>query len=154
MTRKSQKPAFVGTDDDDTFRGDAQGNLVRGNGGNDTLTGARGNDRIYGDDGDDVLRGGADDDRLWDGAGDDQLFGGAGDDVLHIVAGNDTVDGGNGDDILVLDGNYADWQVLQGGGETGEPYVLERGDQTVTFDSIELVRFDDGVFDTDWNGPL
>jgi Ca2+-binding RTX toxin-like protein len=154
MTRKSQKDIFTGTDDDDIFRGTAQDSVIHGNGGNDTLTGARGDDKIFGDDGDDILRGGEGNDRIWDGAGDDQLFGGRDDDVIHITDGNDVADGGAGDDIVYLDGNLADWQFIQGGGETSEVYVLERGDQTVTFDNFELAKFDDGVVDLEWHGPL
>jgi Ca2+-binding RTX toxin-like protein len=152
MTRKSQKDIFTGTDDDDIFRGTPQDSVIHGNGGNDTLTGARGDDKIFGDDGDDVLRGGEGDDRIWDGAGDDQLFGGAGDDVIYIISGNDIANGGAGDDIIYLDGNLADWTYIQGG-EGGEPFVFERGDQTVAFDNFELAGFDDGVRDLEWPDP-
>ena len=154
MTRKSRKDIFTGTDEDETFRGSAQDSVIHGNGGNDTLTGARGDDKIFGDDGDDVLRGGEGNDRIWDGVGNDQLFGGPGDDVIHITSGNDVANGGTGDDIIVLDGNLADWNVIQGGGETSEPYILERGDQTVTFDNFELAKLDDGTYDLQWYGPL
>ena len=67
----------LGTDNDDTLRGNNGANYLVGNKGNDVLEG-------YG--GDDTLNGGAGNDALFGGAGHDTLDGGAGDD--HMEGGN------------------------------------------------------------------
>ena len=67
----------LGTDNDDTLRGNHGANYLVGNKGNDVLEG-------YG--GDDTLNGGAGNDALFGGAGHDTLDGGAGDD--HMEGGN------------------------------------------------------------------
>ena len=67
----------IGTDNDDTLRGNHGANYLVGNKGNDVLEG-------YG--GDDTLNGGAGNDALFGGAGHDTLDGGAGDD--HMEGGN------------------------------------------------------------------
>jgi Ca2+-binding RTX toxin-like protein len=98
----------------DTFRGDANANIVNGGGGDDLingfagddqLAGGAGNDSVYGGDGNDVVmgdnsfRGG--DDYLQGNAGNDILIGGAGNDRMVGGTGNDTLSGGIGGDYLV-----------------------------------------------------
>ncbi|MCV3738750.1 FG-GAP-like repeat-containing protein, partial [Rhizobium sp. TRM96647] len=46
------------------------------------------------------------------GAGDDTLNGGGGNDTIRIGSGNDIVDGGDGIDTVIVDGNFADYNLL------------------------------------------
>lgn len=128
------KDRIVGTDESETLSGDRHDNIIRGLGG------------------DDIMRGGQGDDRLVDGLGDDQLFGNWGDDVFDIIGGHDAVNGGTGDDLVIVDGNFADWDIQQNG--MGNDYTMTRGDQTVTITNVELVQFDDRTVPTEDPGPL
>jgi Ca2+-binding RTX toxin-like protein len=114
--------AFSLTDFDDTFRGDANANIVFGHAGNDQIFGAGGNDALIGDEGNDIIQGGdghdfvhgdnfvrgnsdpagvPGDDYLQGNAGDDMLFGDGGNDIIVGGTGNDTLVGGLGGDRLV-----------------------------------------------------
>jgi Ca2+-binding RTX toxin-like protein len=79
---------FIGTDENETFNGDAAGNEAV------SFDGRGGNDSAYGGGGDDTLSGGAGDDLIESGAGNDTLDGGT---------GNDTMRGGTGNDIYFVD---------------------------------------------------
>jgi Ca2+-binding RTX toxin-like protein len=68
---------------DDTITGDANPNLLNGEGGSDTIYGLGNDDELYG------------------GPGDDHLYGGDGTDYFWPWEGNDTIDGGAGDHDLV-----------------------------------------------------
>jgi Ca2+-binding RTX toxin-like protein len=83
---------IVGTEVNDTLRGDAQNNWLIGRGGNDSLSGLAGNDRLDGGDGNDLLSGGTGSDTLAGGNGNDFYIVGAGDLVLESDGGGlDTV---------------------------------------------------------------
>ena len=97
--RKITDASWLGTDQDDTFFGDAQANVMAGGNGKDTLYGGLGNDGLSGGAGDDVLDG---------GDGDDILDGGQGNDVLSAGKGRDTVRFGRGDGQDTLVGDI-DW---------------------------------------------
>ncbi|MFN6514811.1 MAG: beta strand repeat-containing protein [Nostoc sp. CreGUA01] len=70
----------IGTNVDDSIKGDGQKNQLFGNAGNDTIDGRGGNDLIDG------------------GDGNDDLAGGAGNDTIKGSQGNDSIDGGDGTD--------------------------------------------------------
>jgi len=101
------------TDFGDTFRGDANTNIVFGRAGNDQIFGVGGNDFLIGDEGNDIIQGGNGNDVVHGDnfvrgnsdpagvAGDDNLQGNAGDDVLYGDGGNDRMAGGIGNDTLV-----------------------------------------------------
>ena len=83
---------IVGTELNDTLRGDDLTNWLIGRGGSDRLAGLGGNDRLDGGDGNDLLSGGAGADTLIGGAGNDTYVVGAGDLVLEAAGGGlDTV---------------------------------------------------------------
>lgn len=75
--------AFIGTNEDDIWRGTLGDDLAEGLGGNDSLWGDWGNDWLYGHSGDDYLSGGEGDDTLIGGEGADTLNGGKGVDVAR-----------------------------------------------------------------------
>jgi hypothetical protein len=143
---------LIGTEDGDTLTGDRHDNVIRGLGGDDILSGLGGKDTIVGGAGNDDIRGGAGDDRLTDGIGDDMLFGGSGDDEFDIIGGHDAVAGGDGEDIVIVDGNFADWQIEREG--MTNDLTMTRGDQIVTTTQVELIQFDDGVKQVQDPGPL
>ena len=72
---------LIGTDYDDSLRGNGRGNSLSGADGNDLLFGRGGADILDGGDGDDWLDGGFGDDILIGGNGADTLIGGGGTDV-------------------------------------------------------------------------
>lgn len=102
----------IGSDYNDSLRGNSAANVLAGGAGNDTLRGEAGNDQLYGDAGNDHLHGGSGDDYLDGGEGNDTLHGGSGNDVLLGGAGNDLLKGGDGNDIL--DGGDGN-DILEGG---------------------------------------
>lgn len=78
----------VGTQQNDTIRGNAINNVLSGLGGNDVMFGGAGNDLLYGGDGNDTLDG---------GTGSDTLVGGDGNDVYLVDDAGDTIiEGANG----------------------------------------------------------
>jgi len=109
---------LVGSDHDDTLRGDANANKlwggdgadeIRAGSGADTIYGEDGddnvyaqndNDTVYGGSGDDILRGENGDDTLYGGDDDDDLYGGSGADTLYGDAGLDVLEGNDGNDII------------------------------------------------------
>ncbi len=98
----------IGTETNNTLRGDDQVDYLSAGSGNDRLYGGDGADGLYGGEGNDVLRGNAGDDHLEGGSGNDNLAGGSGADTVMAGAGNDriyvdgedTVDGGAGYDTI------------------------------------------------------
>jgi Ca2+-binding RTX toxin-like protein len=107
--------------------GDAEDNVINGNGGNDTISGGAGNDSLNGGSGRDKLRGeggrddlqgGGDKDKLWGGAGGDNLGGGGGNDKLWGNGGSDTLDGGAGNDVLI-------------GGKGGDVFIFGAGADSI-----------------------
>ena len=103
----------------DTINGNADANLLDGQGGNDTLNGEEGADELRGGAGNDTLDGGADNDILNGGIGNDTLLGGEGDDLLHGGAGGDILNGGNGVDRVSYFDQTASLTVVLGGTVTG-----------------------------------
>ena len=70
-----------GGDFNDTITGDANPNLLWGNGGNDTISGLDGDDTIYGSDGDDIIDAGNGTDIVDGGSGTDSCL--SGEDVTN-----------------------------------------------------------------------
>jgi VCBS repeat-containing protein len=68
--------------------GNAEANLLTGNGGNNTLNGLDGDDMLLGNGGADKLNGGNGNDTLNGGGGIDRLSGGDGDDFYVVTAGD------------------------------------------------------------------
>jgi Ca2+-binding RTX toxin-like protein len=66
--------AVIGSDFNDSLRGDALGNALYGGVGDDQIWGRAGDDRLFGGDGADVLYGGLGADRLTGGAGPDTFL--------------------------------------------------------------------------------
>ena len=114
----------LGTDNDDTLRGNDSANYLRGGAGNDALYGYGGNDTLHGDSGNDGLSGGDGNDVLHGGEGDDSLGGDSGDDVLHGNEGNDRLYGGAGHDTL--EGGAGD-DHLEGGIYESDTYQFRAG---------------------------
>lgn len=106
---------LIGSQGNDTLKGNAVNNLLNGGLGNDELYGDAGNDSLNGGEGNDSLRGGDGDDLLFGdnppfaqglNLGDDTMFGGSGNDLMVGWGGNDLMEGDNGDDALYgMDGN-------------------------------------------------
>ena len=91
----------IGTEFNDTIKGNNADNniiandgndIILGRGGNDVINGSNGNDRIFGQAGNDLLRGGAGDDTLDGGRGNNSFTGGTGRDVFVIKDNTDTTD--------------------------------------------------------------
>jgi Ca2+-binding RTX toxin-like protein len=74
---------FIGTNEDDVWRGTLGEDVAEGGGGSDSLWGDWGDDWLYGDSGDDYLSGGYGDDILIGGEGADILNGGKGFDIAR-----------------------------------------------------------------------
>ena len=117
---------IIGSDQDDTLRGDENRNVFHGMGGNDTLDGSRGGDVLYGDAGNDTITGrglmyGGDDndtitssilhehhvpqpwrqgDTQYGDGGDDTMTGGFRSDKLFGGIGNDIIKGKTGNDLI------------------------------------------------------
>ncbi|HEX8257518.1 MAG TPA: calcium-binding protein [Allosphingosinicella sp.] len=102
-----------GTEGDDLFVGDDEGNWYEALGGDDELRGNGGQDDLYGDAGADLIFGGADNDSLEGGRGSDRLSGGDGDDLLtggwsFDSADRDKLFGGAGNDVIFGSNGAAD----------------------------------------------
>jgi Ca2+-binding RTX toxin-like protein len=98
---------LMGSDFNDSLRGDTGHNMLFGGSAGDDLAGGAGldslyggadNDKLFGEDGDDVLSGGDGNDSGSGGNGNDLLYGGLGNDTLLGDVGNDVLDGGAGAD--------------------------------------------------------
>ena len=108
----------IGTDKNDSLRGDA---------GSNELTGGQGMDELYGAAGDDTLDGGLGDDWLFGGLGDDTIFGREGNDALLGDGGNDLLIALQGADVLngtnaeLAGANERDTLI---GGTDGDRFIL------------------------------
>ena len=127
-----------------------------GTGGADFIQMLGGNDSVFAKGGDDIVLGGAGKDSLFDSVGNDILMGGAGNDTLSGSAGLDILVGGPGNDSLlggigldtaIFAGDFADHSVSGFGSaaRTVEDLAGNGGEDGLT--SVELLQFDDGVFD-------
>jgi Ca2+-binding RTX toxin-like protein len=146
---------IIGSQFDDTLKGDAQANSLSGGGGADFIDGGDGDDTLAGESGDDVVWGGLGRDYAIGGAGFDQINGNVGNDTAHGGEGGDWVVGGKDEDLLYGDagddvvygnlgddtcygGDGADWvrggqgdDVIDGG--NGNDWMAgDRGNDTVT----------------------
>ena len=134
---------------DDIIIGDAQINILDGQGGNDTISGLGGDDTLYGGSGTDTLAGGDGADILFGENDNDTLFGSNGDDTLNGGAGNDGLHGNSGDNILNGDAGddslfafisgSAQVDTLDGGTDTDTLYL----DSGVTGGTAWTVYLDD-----------
>jgi serralysin len=94
----------LGSDGDDTLRGNSVGNVLQGNDGDDVLLGHGGADVLSAGHGNDAVQGGSGDDQVWAGSGDvgaDTLAGGSGNDVIAGGGGSDLLIGGGADDGVI-----------------------------------------------------
>ena len=132
---------LVGSDYDDTLRGNSEVNIIDGGQGVDTLYGGGGGDTLTGGAGDDTLYGGGDDDRLTGGTGNDYLYGHKGDDTLEGGIGADTLEGGTGDDTL-RGGADADTYVFSVGDGADTLYDVTRDTMTLQFDGSSYALTD------------
>ncbi len=89
-----------GRDGDDMLEGGKRGDDIEGGKGDDDIRGQSGKDILDGQSGHDDLYGGSSADVLVGSTGKDTLEGGTGADELNGDAGADTLLGGDGDDIL------------------------------------------------------
>ena len=138
----------VGSNFNDTIRGDNLANVlagldgvdnIHGQAGNDTLIGGAGNDLLYGDAGDDILRGGAGADQLFGGDGTDTadyststggifvemgISNSGGDAQGDILTNIQNITGGSGNDHIIGDSQS---NVLRGG--AGNDILVGRSDE-------------------------
>ncbi len=82
---------IIGSNFNDTLKGNAGANQLAGGVGNDAIYGQAGNDTLDGGTGDDQLLGGDGDDILIGGLGSDSIDGGAGIDTISYVSSTDFV---------------------------------------------------------------
>lgn len=118
-------------------------------------------DIVIGGSGPDVLRGERlpllerNADLIWGGEGGDTLAGGGGNDILDPGPGDDVVEGGFGEDIAIFAGSFADFEINDIGFLGRDQQVTDRrpdGDEgTDRLASVELIRFEDGMFNTQTN---
>ncbi|MEO1446762.1 MAG: hypothetical protein AAFV46_11130, partial [Cyanobacteria bacterium J06635_11] len=135
----------VGSDFDDTIKGDREDNR---------LEGGKGNDKIFGGKGNDFLDGGFGDDKLEGGLGDDKLVGLHGEDILNgtdaHAAGrgeHDFIKTGAGYDTVVLGDAHRAYYAAQGADDFAEIEDFQIGkDKLVLFGSADLytVKEDSG----------
>ena len=78
-------------DDGSTASGNADSDIIYGNGGNDTINSGAGADTVFGGAGNDVINGGGGGDSLSGGSGNDSIIGGGGADVIYGVNEDDLV---------------------------------------------------------------
>jgi len=143
-----------GSDFNDRFYGDHDGNVIFGGLGNDALFGRNGDDTLDGGDGNDILLGGNGVDTLEGGAGNDQLFGHSGDDTLNGGDGDDFLSGGIGADAF-NGGDGIDSVIFSHGSNTGvtaslaHPAINEGdafGDTYVSIENLYGTAWDDTLF--------
>jgi len=136
------------------------GNFGNGNVGNlsiargviiENAIGGSGNDTITGNAVNNILRGNGGDDFLYGNGGNDTLDGGVGNDFLMGGSGSDILGGGNGTDTVMFAGLRQAHQVSINGGSGFVGGGSAGG--TDSLNSIELVKFNDGTFVFDTDGP-
>ena len=119
------------TENDDSYIGTIQSELVELKSGNDTA---------YTGGGDDIVVG---------GAGNDNIYAGSGNDVLEGDAGNDLLDGGEGDaNQAVYLGKKDDYSVSYDA--LAQTYTVQDNiglDGTDQLSKIQQIKFSDGVYD-------
>ena len=129
--------------------GNAQSNVIVGNGLANKLFGGGGDDHLSDIDGNDSLDGGIGRDTLLGGDGTEQAAGGAGNDSLVGDLGIDTLAGGAGNDLYVIE-NAAD-RVIEAAGR-GLDLVAAIGDFTYSLslnvENIDLLLGADGAGNT------
>ncbi|MFC7499570.1 calcium-binding protein [Enterovirga sp. GCM10030262] len=96
LTSNIENLTLIGSFDASGY-GNAEANVLTGNGFNNEMFGYGGNDVISGGEGDDHLRG---------NDGDDQIAGGTGADEIHGGNGSDTIGGGSGANRLNGNGGF------------------------------------------------
>ncbi|MBT4921795.1 MAG: tandem-95 repeat protein [Rickettsiales bacterium] len=121
----------------DIVYGGTNDDVIDGGDGNDHLMGDSGDDQLLGSSGNDLLEGGSGDDILNGGLDADWLVGAAGDDILIGGAGNDTLSGGEGADAYIY--NLGD----------GYDQVALGGDLGIVSDSLDVIRFGEGIAKAD-----
>ena len=142
---------WTGTTGDDTHSGDADHNVLLGDGGNDTLYGLAGDDVLDGNSGNDHLYGGDGDDLIYGGSGNDHLDGGIGSDLLDGGSGDDILAGGDGDDQLI--GGLGNDELAGGSGADTFIYsaLYNEGQDTITDFNLneDILSFYDVLDDGD-----
>ncbi|PLX39346.1 MAG: hypothetical protein C0606_02125 [Hyphomicrobiales bacterium] len=122
---------------------DVVGELLVGTDGDDTLRGNVGDDMFYGAAGADSLRSGADNDALYGGEGNDTLDGGTGNDTLVGDSGSDSLNGGSGTDTASFSGNRGDYRVSTSGSAVLVEHIVSGDIDTVL--NVERFVFDDAI---------
>ncbi|MFT5527616.1 MAG: Ca2+-binding RTX toxin-like protein, partial [Pirellulaceae bacterium] len=110
-----QNDTFYGDDENDIILTGEGDNTAFGGAGNDTLSGRSGNDILWGGEGNDLLMGAAGGDMLHGDLGNDRLVGGNGSDLLRGGPGNDILSGQIGNDALI--GGAGNDELLAGSGD-------------------------------------
>ena len=120
----------------------ATGLVIAGTTGNDTIDATHGpdnqghatneNDTINGNAGDDIISGLDGNDKINGGLGKDVISGDAGDDTLNGNAGADQIDGGTGADTILVSGKDAQFDTLNGGGDTDTLQVTGAASATLS----------------------
>jgi len=96
----------IGSNFNDSIRGDANDNIItggdgndrlRGQGGDDTLNGGEGNDNIDDAEGDNTIHAGEGNNKISTGEGNDNITAGSGNDSIKDKGGDNTIDAGDGD---------------------------------------------------------
>ena len=150
---------LIGSDFNDSLRGNDQTNALYGADGGDYLQGFDGTDLVFGGAGNDDLYGDeflnsdfGGDDTLDGGEGDDYLDGGLGNDVFVFSSGADTLVGGAGDDVLTINGMTADFETglyYDQNADTYRRYVEDQaGNVTYFGSSLETLQFIDQSIST------
>jgi hypothetical protein len=122
-----------------TINGTASADNIAGGAGGDTINGRGGNDQLYGDGGNDIVNGAGGNDRLDGGNGNNTLKGGAGNDFAMGNAGSDHIFLGDGSDIANVADLTAGNDVVDCGGDDGEPdFVIVDQDGAVEFQNCVL----------------
>ncbi|MFO0867489.1 MAG: hypothetical protein U0935_00955 [Pirellulales bacterium] len=124
---------------DDILYGDNLDDLLMGGSSNDTLYGGADEDRLFGASGNDLLFGELGHDQLDGGLGNDQLDGGSENDTLNGGPGVDTVLGGASPDRLLIRGNEAETDVLDGGADSDILEIIA-GSGTATLQGFSLAN--------------
>ena len=89
-------------------------------------------------------------DNIVAGAANDTLIGEEGDDTLTGGAGDDLIFGGNDTDTAVFSGNFAAYTFADDNGDV----VVTGPDGVDRLTDIELLRFDDGIYDAVTRQPI
>ena len=133
--------SLTGSDNADTFLGNAGNDVVHANGGNDSIDGGSGADTIHGNAGDDTITAGDDNDEIYGEEGDDNIKAGSGDDKIiasfqasgdDVDTVNDVIDGGNDTDTIDYSGSDFDTHNIDANLGSGVVNVTGGDNDTVT----------------------